>query len=309
MFLRNERGLGVKNGTLGTIEQVSAQRMAVRTDDGRNVAFDLKDYDHIDHGYAATIHKAQGMTVTTPMFWRHRAWTPTAAMSPCRGTATAWTCIMAATILPVRTGLSAPSSRDRSKDMASDYERADPAQNYAERRGITFRERVAEIVRKVVPEKVRNMFDGLRPSAEGVPGPNDARRPEREAPERKVANDPEAALRKARTKALVRHARAVDAIFDIQERGRKASPAQMKELQQARKVFEDVRHYGSHDAEAVYKKNPGTCPRGGWRPGQPRHPRSPARNRAADRSEPPRRPLRGTLAEARPSQPASISGG
>ena len=72
-------------------------------------------------------------------------------------------------------------SRDRSKDMASDYERADPAQDYAERRGITFRERVAEIVRKVVPEKVRDMFDGLRPSAEAVPGPDGARRPEREA--------------------------------------------------------------------------------------------------------------------------------
>ena len=147
-------------------------------------------------------------------------------------------------------------SRDRAKDMASDYERADPAQSYAERRGITFRERVAEIVRKVVPEKVRNMFDGLRPSAEAVPGPDGARRPEREAPERKVAEDPEAALRKARTKALVRHARAVDAIFEMQERGGKASPEQVKELQEARKVFEEVRPYGSHDAEAAYKKNP-----------------------------------------------------
>src|SRR3546814_5839164 len=63
MFLRNERDLGVKNGTLGTLEQVSQQRMAVRTDDGRSLAFDLKDYAHVDHGYAATIHKAQGMTV------------------------------------------------------------------------------------------------------------------------------------------------------------------------------------------------------------------------------------------------------
>ena len=63
MFLQNERGFGVKNGTLGTIEQVSATSMAVRTDDGRGVSFDLKDYDRIDHGYAATIHKAQGMTV------------------------------------------------------------------------------------------------------------------------------------------------------------------------------------------------------------------------------------------------------
>jgi hypothetical protein len=30
----------------------------------------------------------------------------------------------------------------------------------------------------------------------------------------------------------------------------------VKELQKARRVFEDVRPYGSHDAEAAYKKNP-----------------------------------------------------
>jgi ATP-dependent exoDNAse (exonuclease V) alpha subunit len=63
MFLQNERGLGVKNGTLGTVERVSAQSMTVQIDDGRFVRFDLKDYNRIDHGYAATIHKAQGMTV------------------------------------------------------------------------------------------------------------------------------------------------------------------------------------------------------------------------------------------------------
>jgi len=151
-------------------------------------------------------------------------------------------------------------SRDRAKDMASDYEHADPAQNYAELRGITFRARVAEIVRKVVPEKVREMFDGLRRTADiGLRperGDAEAARREPDALERKAAEDPEAALRKARTKALVRHARVVDAIFDVQERGGKASPAQVKELQQARKVFEEVRPYGSHDAEAAYKKNP-----------------------------------------------------
>ena len=164
-------------------------------------------------------------------------------------------------------------SRDRAKDMASDYERADPAQSYAERRGITFRERVAEIVRKVVPEKVRDMFHGLRPSADTVPGPDGGRRPERETPERErsstgaarreteapeqnVAQDPEKELRRVRTRALVRHARAVDAIFDMQELGFEASPEQVKELQEARKVLEAVRPYGSHDAEAAYNKNP-----------------------------------------------------
>jgi len=163
-------------------------------------------------------------------------------------------------------------SRDRAKDMASDYERADPIQSYAERRGITFRERVVEIVRRVVPEKVRNMFDGLR-SPGDVPGPDGGRRPEREtperersgtgaerreteAPERKVAEDPEKELRRVRTRALVRHARAVDAIFEAQEMGGEASPEQVKELQKARQFFEEVRPYGSHDAEAAYKKDP-----------------------------------------------------
>ena len=36
------------------------ERLTVRLDDGRPVGFDVKDYAHIDHGYAATIHKARG---------------------------------------------------------------------------------------------------------------------------------------------------------------------------------------------------------------------------------------------------------
>ena len=256
MFLQNERGLGVKNGTLGTIEHVSAQSMAVRTDDGRSVRFDLRDYNRIDHGYAATIHKAQGMTVdrahvlATPGMDVHGSYV---ALSRHRDGVDLH---YGRDDFASRDRLVRTLSRDRAKDMASDYERADPAQNYAERRGITFRERVAEIVRKVVPERVRNMFDGLRPSAEAVPGTESARRQQREAPERKVVEDPEAALRKARTKALTRHARAVNAIFDMQDQGGKASPEQVKELQEARKVFEEVRPYGSQDAEAAYKKNP-----------------------------------------------------
>jgi Ti-type conjugative transfer relaxase TraA len=256
MFLQNERGLGVKNGTLGTVEQVSAQSMTVQTDDYRSVRFDLRDYNRIDHGYASTIHKAQGMTVdrahvlATPGMDAHGSYV---ALSRHRDGVDLH---FGRDDFASQDRLVRTLSRNRAKDMASDYERADPAQNYAERRGIAFRERVAEIVRKVVPERVRNMFDGLRPSAEAVPGTDSARRPLRETPERKVVEEPEAALRKARSKALVRHARAVNAIFETQERGSKASPDQVKELQEARKVFEKVRPYGSYDAEAAYKKNP-----------------------------------------------------
>ncbi|WP_019831087.1 Ti-type conjugative transfer relaxase TraA [Sphingomonas sp. PR090111-T3T-6A] len=77
MFLRNERSLGVKNGSLGTVTSISITRMAVMMDDGRSVAFDTKDYTDIDHGYAATIHKSQGVTIdrvhvlATPGLDRH----------------------------------------------------------------------------------------------------------------------------------------------------------------------------------------------------------------------------------------------
>jgi hypothetical protein len=256
MFLQNERGLGIKNGTLGTIERMSAQSVTVQTDDGRSVRFDLKDYDRIDHGYAATIHKAQGMTVdrthvlATPGMDAHGSYV---ALSRHRD---GMDLHYGRDDFASQDRLTRTLSRDRAKDMASDYERANPAQSYAERRGITFGEYVVEIVRRVVPERVRNMFDGLRPSADAVASPHGVRAQEREVPERKSAEDPGAALRKVRTKALVRHARAVDAIFDMQEQGSKASSAQVKELQEARKVFEEVRPYGSHDAEAAYKKNP-----------------------------------------------------
>ena len=63
LFLKNERELGVKNGTLGTIEKAATDSLAVRLDDGRRISVDLKNYAHVDHGYAATVHKTQGMTV------------------------------------------------------------------------------------------------------------------------------------------------------------------------------------------------------------------------------------------------------
>ena len=210
MFLQNERSLGVKNGTLGTIEQVGARSMSVRAADGRAVSFDLKDYNRIDHGYAATIHKAQGVTVdrtyvlATPGMDAHGSYV---ALSRHRD---GMDLHYGRDDFASQDRLVRTLSRDRAKDMALDYEHADPTRSYAERRGITLRERVSEIVRKV-PEKVRGLFDGR-------------------APERKAEEEHETALRQARTDALKRHARAVDAIFAIQERGGKASPEQVAEL-------------------------------------------------------------------------------
>lgn len=57
----------VKNGMLGTVVATMGLAgealMRVRLDTGAEVAFGAETYRNVDHGYAATIHKSQGVTV------------------------------------------------------------------------------------------------------------------------------------------------------------------------------------------------------------------------------------------------------
>jgi Ti-type conjugative transfer relaxase TraA len=69
LFLKNDGKLGVKNGMLGIVEKATDGCLTVRLDSaqgsgkGRSVSVSPEDYADIDHGYATTIHKAQGATV------------------------------------------------------------------------------------------------------------------------------------------------------------------------------------------------------------------------------------------------------
>lgn len=265
MFLQNERGLNVKNGTLGTIVKVSAQSMTVRTDDSRNVSFDLKDYDRIDHGYAATIHKAQGMTVdrshvlATPGMDAHGSYV---ALSRHRD---GMDLHYGREDFANQGKLIRTLSRDRAKDMASDYERQiDPAQDYARRRGITFRAPDPETARQRVLANALDRIDDIVFSKRS-PG-NDAQGPNKEvagkgieqeieAVAQEAGIDPENALRHARTAALVRHARASDAILEARRQGLTPSGEQRRALADARRTFDEVRPYGWRDAEAAYNKD------------------------------------------------------
>jgi len=243
IFLRNERGLGVKNGTLGTVEQVTPQRMAVRTDDGRSVAFDTKDYAHIDHGYAATIHKAQGMTVdrahvlATSGMDSHGAYV---AMSRHRDDLALH---YGRDDFADQSKLVRTLSRERGKDMASDYK---PEQHpstelrraFAERRGITFRERIVEIVRHV-PERARSIFANFRPNAQKLevlrvelPRPADQRR------------------------AVERYARAAIDITNMRERGSPILPHQRVALEKAGQALEAIRPHATADLASALQRQP-----------------------------------------------------
>jgi Ti-type conjugative transfer relaxase TraA len=160
MFLRNERSMGVKNGTLGTVEWIDGAALAVRLDgaDRREVRFDLKDYAQIDHGYASTIHKSQGVTVdhghllASDGLDRHAAYV---GMSRHRET------------LAVRYGaddfkdrdqLVRTLGRERAKDTTLDYGDA-----FAERRGLVRSDiRVSPDLAKS-PARVPSRFAGFKP--------------------------------------------------------------------------------------------------------------------------------------------------
>ncbi|UXC91408.1 Ti-type conjugative transfer relaxase TraA [Sphingobium sp. RSMS] len=271
MFLRNERSMEVKNGTLATVEQVDKGHMAVRTDDGRSVAFDTKDYRAIDHGYAATIHKAQGMTVdrahvlATPGMDRHGSYV---ALSRHRDGVDLH---YGRDDFKDERRLAAVLGRERAKDMATDYEKADPARDFAERRGITFRERVAEIVRPVVekargifdnfrpnvtpeiPARERGMFAGFRPSAER------AERPEQDRGREKLPDmqrDPQPLRVGGVRGAVERYAKAVDAIQQTRAQGLKAMPHQREALDRARDALNAVRPEGASDLDSAFKGSP-----------------------------------------------------
>ena len=166
-FLRNERGLGVKNGTLGTLARIEGERLTVRLDGasgagtGRAVTFGLGDYADIDHGYAATVHKTQGVTVdhahvlVTPGMDRHLAYV---ALSRHRQAAQLhWAADQFDTPERLRERL----GRERAKDTTLDYDEAHPVAACAEWRGLHPLV-PSEIVMRREPVRAAGENDGYR---------------------------------------------------------------------------------------------------------------------------------------------------
>jgi Ti-type conjugative transfer relaxase TraA len=244
MFLRNERGMSVKNGTLATIERVSPEGMAVRLDDGRGVAFDTKDYAHVDHGYAATFHKSQGVTVdrahvlATPGMDRHSAYV---GMSRHRDDVQLH---YGRDDFADQRQLVRALSRDRGKDMAGDHARPeqDQARAFADRREIRFPELARQVAEKV-RDKARGMFAGFRPK----PAPEKAT-----SPERVVADWP---LAPSQARAIERYGRAAADIGRMKDKGLPVLAHQEQALAKAGDTLDQVRPHGARDLASAIERN------------------------------------------------------
>jgi hypothetical protein len=168
LFRENNRDLGVKNGMLGTVERADPGRLEIRLDtakgpgQGRSVSVSMADYAAVDHGYATTIHKAQGATVdrsyvlASGSMDRHLTYV---GMTRHREEVRLYA---GRDEFKDVVALSSRLSRSQLKETTLDYPKA-----YAERRGLDRegavqpRVRAPEAARTAAPERKRGMFDGL----------------------------------------------------------------------------------------------------------------------------------------------------
>jgi ATP-dependent exoDNAse (exonuclease V) alpha subunit len=64
---RNAKVLGMMNGDLATVTALTERRgeveITAQLDEGRTRTWRVSEHPHIDHGYALTAHKAQGVSV------------------------------------------------------------------------------------------------------------------------------------------------------------------------------------------------------------------------------------------------------
>ena len=236
MFLKNERSLGVKNGSLGRVESVTAARIAVQLDDGRSIAFDVKDYNQVDYGYAATIHKAQGVTVdrthvlATPGLDRHAAYV---AMSRHRDSVKLH---YGRDDFADQGRLVRTLSRDRAKDMASDYSR-----DFADRRAIIMPSpAIAPKEREVPtpPTRARGIFDGLKLRAAPIV-------------------DAESHAPSLLSSGVQRYARATADILKMRGQGVEELPHQRVAFDSAGAALNTVRPDGARDLRSAFARDRG----------------------------------------------------
>jgi Ti-type conjugative transfer relaxase TraA len=242
MFLRNERSMGVKNGTLGTVEDVNGSSLAVRLDGGdrRQVRFDLKDYAQIDHGYAATIHKSQGVTVdhahllASDGLDRHAAYV---GMSRHRETLAVH---YGADDFKNRDQLTRTLGRERAKDTTLDYSDA-----FAERRGIG-QSNIGVTRGAARPiEQTPSRFSGFKPRATPATG-------------RSPSPVPAASLQRQEiTEGVRRYARAFADVERMRDGGLPILPHQDLALKRAEKALAVASPEAAQDLRSALSRQRG----------------------------------------------------
>jgi ATP-dependent exoDNAse (exonuclease V) alpha subunit len=67
--LKNDKALNVKNGEMWQVVKIDENGNITIKNENKTKTFNIfKDYNYIDYGYASTVHKAQGMTISKVIY-------------------------------------------------------------------------------------------------------------------------------------------------------------------------------------------------------------------------------------------------
>jgi len=132
-FLKREDSISVVNGTLGTISSIDAQSGVINVELDRDdlhqkpriVAVNTAHYKYMDHGYAATVYKAQGVTVDRSYILPTRhydAHSTYVAMTRHRKSCDVF---VSREVFANGKALTETLSRNRAKEVAMDYTKMD----------------------------------------------------------------------------------------------------------------------------------------------------------------------------------------
>ncbi|MBU6472915.1 MAG: Ti-type conjugative transfer relaxase TraA, partial [Alphaproteobacteria bacterium] len=259
LFRENNRDLGVKNGMLGTVERAEPGRLEVRLDaargPGRVVSVSMADYAAVDHGYAVTIHKAQGATVDRSFVLasgsmdRHLTYV---GMTRHRDSVTLYAGRNEFSDLAA---LSSRLSRAGLKETTLDY---------AQRRGIENAITVPDAIReRLSPDKAltrqpetpqRSMFDGLKLTVVR-PLPEIGRVESLDTPKRgRTTLTPTPSLEQA----AERYARAWEDQQRMRDQALPVLEYQKRELREAAAALETVRRGAVNDLHNALRYEPST---------------------------------------------------
>jgi len=61
--LKNDKQIGVKNGEMWQVKSIDSQGNITIKNNNKEKTINIRNYNYIDHAYAVTTHKSQGMTI------------------------------------------------------------------------------------------------------------------------------------------------------------------------------------------------------------------------------------------------------
>lgn len=190
-FLKRHDHLQVVNGTLGTVQAIDSDgqfKIALDQNDlnaeKRLVTVDPQKYNHLEHGYAATVYKAQGVTVDRTYLLASAHYDAHSSYVGLSRHRLSCDMFVSREVFQDDQALIRTLSRQRHKDVSVDYDNSQTIQQFGEERGVDFKLPTVELKASYLAQQIERRRPELE--VKGQQLVNNFRRRQRQADEQEI---------------------------------------------------------------------------------------------------------------------------